>query len=210
MVASCFRKHVTSPTTMKRNKLTLGLTALLLAGALQSNAQNLVQTLRISLITYNSETGKALSINTRDVIRYFTGENVPGARLELVTPAANQPGGVGNLNAYLRVVQKSGEVLTEVTSPDQFNLFQDTAVATAKGSAVLSRAINRFSIDFAQLHAELQGFSNWKIRTSPVRGEDLSGAGSFTSAVNGIVTVDGVTQYSPARGTVTASAPHLE
>lgn len=105
-------------------------------------------------------------------------------------------GGIGNLNAYLRIV-RGGEVLMEITSPGKFNLHQDTSSTINRSHTAVSRAINRFSIDCGHLHTELQGFSTWLINTRPVRGEDASGGGLFHSAVNGILSVDGVSQYSP-------------
>jgi len=194
---------------MKLKTATAVIGVLLLIGTAQSQAQNLVQTLKVSLVGYNNETGRAFSINTADVIRYFMGTNIPGGQLQLVTPVGNPPGSTGNLNAFLRVAQR-GVPLLDVTSPTQFNLFQDTAVVVTKNATDISRAINRFSIDYGYLHAELEGFSTWKIRTTPLNGNDVSGSGSFTSTVNGTATVDGVTSFSPVRGTITASAPKPE
>jgi hypothetical protein len=169
----------------------------------QLHAQNLVQNLSVSLQGFNTQNQKLMVITTSDVIRYFIGTNVSGGQLQLVTPTGNPPGTVGNLNAFLRV-RKNGTTLVEVPSPDNFNLFQDAAVHIPPGYIGNWRAINRFSIDFAYLHAELQGYSIWTI------GNTLSGSGSFTSSVNGYVTVDGVTLFSPMHGTITASAPKLE
>jgi hypothetical protein len=181
-----------------------------IAAAVQVHAQHLVQTLSVSLVGYKTDgSGKAFVITARDVIRYFIGTNVPNGQLQLVTPTGNPPGGVGNLNAFLRVTQR-GTNLMEISSPDRFNLFQDTTSTITTSSTVLSRAINRFSIDFAYLHAELQGFSTWTIRTQPVSGHDLSGSGTFVSTINGIATVDGFTQFAPVRGTIVASAPKFE
>jgi hypothetical protein len=191
---------------MNMTKLTaVGL--LLAATAFHTPAQStLVQTLNVHLTGNDTATDKPFSITTRDWIRYFLGTNVSGAQLQLVTPIGNPPGTTGNLGAFLRIV-KGNEILMDVTSPDKFNLYQDTISMKTSGSSVTVQAINRFSIDFGYLHAELQGFSNWHIATRLVNGVDTSSSGSFTSSINGIATVDGFTQYSPVRGSISASSP---
>jgi hypothetical protein len=193
---------------MKR-QIQIGITSLLLAlgTAVQVHAQNLIQRLNVSLTGNDPATGKTFSIKTADMIRYFVGTNVPGAQLELVTPVGNPPGTTGNLNAWLRIV-KGGEIVMEVTSPDEFNLYQDTAALTTSGTSIMSHAINRFSIAFGDLpYFELQGFSTWHIAQKTVNGVDISGSGSFSSAVNGILTVGDGPQDAPVRGTITAGPP---
>jgi hypothetical protein len=156
---------------------------IVIGAAVQLHAQNLVQNLTVSLTAYNPDNGRAFVITTRDVIRNFIGTNVLGGQLQLVTPVGNAPGTTGNLNAFLRISQRN-VVLMEINTPNQFNLFQDASALTTFGTAVISRAINRFSIDFGSLHAELQGFSTWTITTRLVGGNDVSGSGSFTSTVS--------------------------
>lgn len=180
------------------------------AAAAHLNAQQLVQNLTITLTAHDPfNNAKTLTVTTRDVIRHFYGENVAGGQLQLVTPLGNTPGGVGNLNARLRIVQR-GTVLLEIPSPNNFNLFQDTTAVRTNGTIISSKAINRFSIEFGAFSAELQGFSSWTISTRLVQGNDVSGSGSFTSSVNGIIAITDVTQFAPARGTITASAPRFE
>jgi hypothetical protein len=183
---------------------------LAIGAATQLCAENLVQTLNVSLVGHRPEhNGKTFVITTRDFIRYFIGTNVPNGVLQLVTPSGNPPGSVGNLNAFLRIRQ-NGKNLMEISTPNQFNLFQDSAALTTLNGTLTSHAINRFSIDFGYLHAELQGFSTWTIATHPWNGHDRSGSGSFVSSVNGTATVDTFTLFAPVRGTITASPPKVE
>ena len=179
-------------------------------GTLEVKSANLVQAISFNLTANQGDGAKTLKITTRDVIRYFTQTNVPGARLLLVTPDGNAPGTIDNLNAFLRVA-RGNEVILDVTSPDQFNFFQDSAALHVVGTHTISRAINRFSIDSGGFKAELQGFSTWNINQKLVDGVDVSGTGAFVSSVNGVGSVDGVTTGSVTmHGTVTAGPPKPE
>jgi len=164
-------------------------------------SQSVVQNLNINLTAYNHAEAKQIKITTKDVINYFAGTNIPGGKLLLVTPSPNEPGTLGNLNAFLRVV-RNNEVIVEIPSPDNFNVYQDFAALKSSGPRTASRAIDRFSIDFNGFAAELQGFSIWTIS---------GGSGAFVANVNGAVAIDGVTDdWIPARGTVSATAPRPE
>ncbi len=176
----------------------------------QGSAQTLVQSLNINLTAYDQPTPttvKMIRITTKDAVRFFLGTNVPNAQLLLVTPQGNAAGTIGNLNAFLRITS-GNTIVTDIPSPDTFNLFQDFASIRVAGTRTTSYAINRFSIDFGGFHAELQGFSTWSIVQRTQGGVDLSGSGSFSSAVNGRGTADGVTQTDvPMQGTITAGPP---
>jgi hypothetical protein len=188
------------------------LTLLSLGSITQTYAQsNLVQTLNIRLVAYNpsqnSNNVQLVRITTKDVIQAFAGTAVPKGQLQLVTPPGNQPGTIGDLNAFLRVTS-GNNVVTTIPSPASFNLFQDGAIVKTGGNHTASHALNRFSIDFGAFHAELQGHSTWNIVSKNQQGLDLGGSGSFTSSVNGVSTWDSVTVADvPTQGTITASAP---
>ena len=180
---------------------------LLSAGLMESPGQNLVQNLTINLVAFDHVASGQVRITTRDVITYFAQTNIPGARLQLVTPGGNPPGTLGNLNAFLRVV-KGEEILFEVPSPTAFNLYQDFAAIQTVGTRTSGRTIDRFSFEFGLFQAELQGFSTWNFVERTVDGVSVSGSGAFVSTVNGAVTVDGVTDEGiPTHGTIGASAP---
>ena len=169
--------------------------ALLVFGSVAKvSAQNLVQNLSISLTAVNqTDTNilKSMRVTTKDVITYLNGGTpVHNGKLLLVTPPGNTPGEEGvDLNAFLRVTSGNGQsnIVFEVPTPDSFNLFQDFASLSAHGAVSTTYAINRFSFDFNSYHSELQGFSVWHSVEKTVNGIDLSGSGSFTSAVNAIV-----------------------
>jgi hypothetical protein len=180
---------------------------LILGTVVQCHAQNLVQSLSVSLIAYDTASNRTLSIGTQQFIRYLWGTNVPNGHLYLVTPMGNAPGSTGDLNAFLRITS-GATTLLEIPSPDQFNLFQDTAALRTSGTTISSRALNRFSIDSGSVRAELQGFSTWNISLRPVNGVDVSGTGSFQSNVNGWISIVDVTQsIVPVKGSILASSP---
>jgi hypothetical protein len=173
----------------------------------QSHAQNLVQSLSVSLTAYDTVGNRTLRIGTKELIQSFMGTNVPNGHLYLVTPMGNAPGTTGNLNAFLRITSGATTVL-EITSPDQFNLYQDAATLGTAGTTISAHALNRFSIDSGSVRAELQGISTWNISRALVNGVDLSGTGSFQSSVNGWITIYNVTQPAvPLSGTIVASRP---
>ena len=205
-----FTKIVDVFNKIMKRQIQIGIATLLLAlgVASQAGAQNLIQSLNVSLSGYDPATGKPFTITSRDLIRFFVGTNVPGGQLQLVTPVGvNAPGTTGNLGAWLRVTQQ-GQTILEVTSPDESNLYQDTVSMSGNGPNITTRAINRFSIAFGDLpYFELQGFSTWHIAQKTVNGVDISGSGSFTSSVNGILTVGDGAQYAPVRGTISAGPP---
>jgi len=180
----------------------------LLGATTTGHAQNLVQSLKVSLTAYDPADGRAIKIGTSQLITYFMGTNVPDGHLYLVTPAGNPPGTIGNLNAFLRITSGTTTVL-EITSPTQFNVYQDLAALKTKGNVISSRALNRFSIDSGYVRGELQGLSTWNIKANPVNGVDLSGTGSFVSNVNGWLTLFNVTETSlPVSGHIIASRPN--
>jgi hypothetical protein len=172
-----------------------------------SHAQNLVQTLNVNLTAYDTVSNRTIKIATKDLIQYFVGTNVPGGLLLLVTPIGNAPGTTGDLNAFLRITSGTTTVL-EITSPTEFNLFQDSAALKTNVTTISSHALNRFSIDSGSVRAELQGISTWSISRALVNGADLSGTGSFQSSVNGWISIYNVTQPGvPISGTIVASRP---
>jgi hypothetical protein len=180
------------------------------AGLLQGQAQNLVQPLTVNLTAYDSADGHAIRIGTAQFIRYLTGSDVTKGRLVLVTPPGNTPGTIGALGSFLRITSGNTTVL-EIPSPGEFNLYQDYAALTTRGSRTSGKALNRFSIDSGSVRGELQGFSTWTIRTEPVRGTDVSGTGTFASKVNGWLEITDVTQGTAVvTGTIAAGAPRAE
>ncbi len=194
---------------MKRiTKMVAILTFVAGGSAVTSHGQsNLVQTLNVRLTAYNQSgpnTVQAVRITTKDVIKAFAGADVTKGQLLLVTPTGNPPGTTGDLNAFLRVTSGSA-IVTNVPTPDSFNLFQDAAIIQSHGNHTVSHSLNRFSIDFGAFHAELQGYSTWNIVSKTQEGLDLGGSGSFVSNVDGVSTWDQVTVSSvPTQGTITA------
>ena len=186
-------------------KIAIASALLALGIVANSSAQNLVQSLNVNLIAYDTGRSRTVVIGTQQLIRYLVGTNVPGGRLYLVTRGGNAPGTLDNLNAFLRI-KRGSTTIYEVTSPDHFNLYQDTAALRSGGR--ISLAINRFSIDSGSVRAELQGFSTWAISHRIVNGVDLSGAGSFRSSVNGWIGIFDVTQpIVPVHGVIIAGSP---
>src|SRR5436190_2901948 len=103
---------------MKQTQKSVIASALLILGLVaNSSAQNLVQSLNVNLVAYDTGSGRTIRIGTPQLIRYFLGSNVFGARLLLVTPSGNAPGTVGNLGAFLRI-KKGSSTLYEISSPD--------------------------------------------------------------------------------------------
>lgn len=180
---------------------------LMLGTLLPSHAQHLVQSLNVSLTAYDTVGNRTIRIGTKELIRYLAGTNVPNGHLYLVTPVGNAAGTLGNLNASLRITSGTTTVL-EITSPNEFNVYQDYAALRTNGAAISSRALNRFSIDSGSVRAELQGLSTWKIPRGLINGADASGTGSFQSAVNGWIAIYNVTQsVDPIKGTIVAGSP---
>jgi hypothetical protein len=183
-----------------------------MSAALSGNAQTvLVQPLSVSLIAYDqaSETSVlAIRVTTKDFIRFLTGTTVPSAQLWLVTPTDGPgPTTLDNRNAFLRITSGRA-VFAEVPSPDSFNIFQDFAAATIRGSSISVHGTDRFSIDFGGFHAELQGATTWSASHRLVSGVDTSASGSFRSTVNGNGTIDGVTPGNvPMSGTISGGSP---
>ena len=184
----------------------------ILGTALQSHAQNLIQSLYVNLTAYDTVSNRTIRIGTAAMIRYFAGTNVHNGHLYLVTPTGNPPGSIGDLNAFLRItsgaITSGGTTVLEIPSPAEFNLFQDTAALRTNRLIISTHALNRFSIDSGSVRAELQGFSTWSISQSPFKGEDVSGTGSFVSNVNGWIGIFNVTQpMVPVKGFIIASRP---
>jgi len=195
---------------MKTIKIAV-VSVLLMVGTLANSvAQNLVQSLTVSLTAQDPDRNRTVIITTATLIKYLVGSSVPNGRLYLVTPAGNSPGQTDNLHAFLRVKSGSRTIL-EVPSPDQFNLYQDVASLRNFGSTiVLSRAINRFSLDNGTIRWELQGIADWIIFKRTSHGVDMSGAGSFTSHVNGWLQIQNVIGMAPVSGLIIAGAPSPE
>jgi hypothetical protein len=171
---------------------------LLVLGAIKQGSAQTIQPLSVSLTAYNpsGSTVQRVRITTKDVIRSFASTNVPRGQLVLVVPAGGADTN-GNLNAFIRIMSGT-TVVQEVPSPASFNIFQDSAAVDTRGTRTTIYALNRFSIDFGTLHAELQGFSTWTASRAS------QGLGSFHSTVNGAGTVDDVTGTGvPMSGTIT-------
>jgi len=180
---------------------------LILGTVVQGHAQNLIQTLSVNLTAYDTVSNRTVRIGTSQLIGYFAGTNVLNGHLYLVTPMGNVPGLVGNLNGFLRITSGTTTVL-EIPSPDQFNIYQDSAALRVSGTTVSSHALNRFSIDSGSVRAELQGISTWSISRALVNGVDVSGSGSFQSVVNGWISIYNATQdVVPVSGSIVASRP---
>lgn len=130
----------------------------ILGTAVQSHAQNLVQSLNVSLTAYDTVRNRTIRIGTKQLIQYFMGTNVPNGHPYLVTPLGNAPGTTDNLNAFLRITSGATTVL-EITSPTEFNVYQDTAALRNNDTTISIHALNRFSIDSGSVRAELQGIS---------------------------------------------------
>jgi hypothetical protein len=175
-----------------------------------SVAQSLVQPLNVSLTAYDARGHRTVKIGTKDLIRYFAGTDVPDARLFLVTPVGNTPGTTGNLNAFLRIKSGAATVL-DITSPNEFNFYQDVATLKTNGVHISAHAINRFSIDNGGVRAELQGISTWSVLRRLLHGDDTGGAGSFHSSVNGWLWIYNVTESMvPIRGSIVGGRPLLD
>ncbi len=194
----------------KQIKITIASALLVLLTGASSPAQNLVQSLGVSLTGYDTVSNRTVKIGTRELIQYLAGTNVANAHLYLVTPGGNPPGAIGNLNAFLRITSGTNTVL-EITSPGQFNLYQDFAALKTNGLTTSSRALNRFSFDSGSVRAELQGLSSWHISQKPVNGADVSGAGVFQSSVNGWIQIYNVNESAmPVGGVIVAGSPKPE
>jgi hypothetical protein len=195
--------------TVKRTlRIVCGWAWLILGAAAQSNAQNLIQPLTVNLVVYDTVGGRIINIGTPQFIRYLMGTNVPNGNLYLVTPSGNSPGQTGALGAFLRITSGSTTIY-RIPSVAQFNLYQDVSVLTPSGNMIYAfAAINRFSFDTGAVRAELQGISTWTFWTSKVNGVPLSGAGRFTSHVNGWMNIYNVTHSdAPVSGTIFAGRP---
>jgi len=182
--------------------------ALIIMGVVASGcAQNLVQSLSVNLTIHDPDRNRTITVTTSSLIRYLVGSSVPNGRLYLVTPVGNTPGQTGDLNAFLRITS-GGRTILEVTSPDQFNLYQDTAaLRNFNSTTLLSFALNRFSIDSGSVRWELQGLGGWIIYKKTVHGVDISGSGMFTAHVNGWIQIQGVVGMAPVTGTIIATIP---
>jgi len=194
-----------------KNKIaiTVAVVSFILGTALPGYAQEIVQSLSVNLTIYDAAGRGTIIIGTEQMIRHFTGTNVPNGHLLLVTPPGNPPGAIGNLNAFLRITRGSETVL-EIHSPDQFNLFQDVAPLPASGTPRSIRAVNRFSIDSGSVRAELQGLGIWSVPRAPVHDVDVSGTGSFQCSVNGWISIFNVTEsLAPVRGSIIAGQPRV-
>ena len=173
----------------------------------QGHAQNLIQPLNVRLTAYNTVDNRIIKIGTRELIHHLVGTNVLNGHLYLVTPMGNAPGTTGGLSAFLRITSGATTVL-EITSPTQFNVYQDVAALRTNGLTIVTHALNRFSIDSGSVRGELQGISTWNISQRPVKGVDVSGTGSFQSSVNGWIAIYNVTQEGvPVSGVIVAGRP---
>ena len=194
---------------IKKITIAVAIVSFLLGTALQGHAQEIVQSLNVNLTIYDAGGRGTIHIGTKELIRHFTGTNVPHGHLFLVTPAGNAPGATGNLNAFLRI-KRGSETVLEITSPTQFNVYQDVAPLPPSGTPRFIRAVNRFSIDSGSVRAELQGLGLWSVPHRTVNGVNVSGTGAFQSSVNGWISIFNVTQsVAPVRGVITAGQPHV-
>jgi len=191
-------------------QIAVAISLMLIVSVANSQAQNLVQSLSVSLTAYDTVGNRTIRIGTQQLIRYFVGTNVPNGHLYLVTPSGNTPGAIGNLNAFLRITSGSATIY-EIPSPDQFNVYQDFAVLRTSGLTISSHALNRFSIDSGSVRAELQGLSNWNISQRTVSGLNMGGAGSIYAKVNGWISIYNVTDSAvPVGGLIVAGRPRPE
>ena len=207
--SSCMKTHPSTAVFRMKRKISIAVGSVLfiLGTVVQSQAQNLVQSLNVRLTAYDTVGNQTIRIGTKELIQYFVGTNVPNGHLYLVTPMGNVPGTTGDLNAFLRITSGATTVL-EISRPDQFNLFQDSAALKTSGMKISSHALNRFSINSGSVRAELQGISTWNISQGLVNGVDVSGSGSFQSNVNGWISIYNVTQpVVPVSGSIVASSP---
>jgi hypothetical protein len=193
---------------MKRKPGIVVASALFILGIVaQGHAQNLIQPLNVRLTGYNTVNNRTIKIGTRELIQHLAGTNVLNGHLYLVTPMGNAPGTTGGLGAFLRITSGTTTVL-EITSPNQFNVYQDIAALRTNGLTISTHALNRFSIDSGSVRGELQGISTWNISQRPVKGVDVSGTGSFQSSVNGWIAIYNVTQEAvPVSGIIVAGRP---
>jgi len=201
--------------------MTIG-AALVLAAAGEVRAQNVAQTLNVNLTAYSPGSGTTanrIKINSKNLITFLggggstNGSSSRSQQLQLVHVTGGGADTNGNIGAFLRVVNGSGKnnnnstngnnnIVFEVPTPDNFNLFQDLATTDSRGNRTITFATDRFSLAFGTIAWELQGFTTW---TSASASDPF---GSFHSTVNGFVSIDGVTQGSvPVSGTITGSAP---
>ncbi len=214
---------------MKIMKVAAASASLILAAVLQCSGQNATQPLSFTLTAFDQPTPttiRQVRFTTKDIIRYFIGTNVNGGQLLLVTPiSSGAETNTGNMNSFLRIT-KGNQTLMEVPSPDSFNFFQDAVSVQSSRNKLSAVAINRFSIDFEEFHAELQGFTSWNGGTSTLVGNfapfspfmpvnaaspaNSLGIAAFSSTLNGEGTIDGVTQHGvPMQGSVTAGSPKV-
>ncbi len=197
---------------------TLFVSVAVVAGTVASTeGQNAVQPLSVSLTAFSQSsptTTTRIRITNKDLIRYFTGTNITGAQLFLVTPVASQAASsLGNLNAFLRIT-KGNTTLLEVQTPDSFNFYQDGVSIGVRGNQITSSlGTVRYSVAFAGFQAELQAFNTWTIPMASRLGRTTStiptlGTTSFSGAVSGTGTIEGVTgPVTPMQGTVTGGVP---
>ena len=179
----------------------------ILATVVQSHAQNLVQPLSVNLVAFDTVGNQTIRIGTQQFIRYLWGTNVPNGHLYLVTPAPNAPGTTDALGAFLRITSGT-TTLYEIPSGTEFNLYQDVAVLRTNRDIIYTHALNRFSFDTGYVRAELQGISTWTIWLAPFKGVDVSGAGAFTSQVNGWADIyNGTHSIAPISGTIIGLRP---
>jgi hypothetical protein len=200
---------------MRINRALLISASLLVGAAMQSSGQNAAQALTISLTVYDQSTPqsvKPIRITSKDLIRLFAGTNVARGQLFLITPLASGAlTNTGNLNAFLRVTQGASptNTIVEAQTPDSFNFFQDAIVTTTHNTSITSIGIDRFSIAYGDLQAELQGSSAWNYHQRFARGTPPTGISAFTmNAVSGTGTIVNVTQnWVPIQGTIAAGTP---
>ena len=127
-------------------------------GFVANSKAQVQQSISFSLTLYDqTDSGvRAVRVGTRDVIANLVGTNVPGGRLLLVMPPDPSPDGSGNIGAFLRVMDSSGNIIVETTS-DSFNIYQTFFSQT--GTRIIGW--NQFSLSFGGLSAELYGTATW-------------------------------------------------
>jgi hypothetical protein len=188
-----------------------------------------IQNLTINLTVYNQATATRVSrirLTNKDFVRLVTGSNLAGANLFFVMPVDS--GGltnVGNLGAFVRVTTRRPGTIFDVTTPDQFNFFQDAVATDFGANNTTAFGINRFSIAVPTFAAELQGgntITTQNTRSIFTRGNRLAirnrptpvtvpAFGSFSTTVNGTGTIPDVTTAGvPIIGTMSAGFPSVQ
>src|ERR1041385_6183971 len=194
------RKTLLRMSIMKRviKTMAMGLAGFL--GAVAIGQAQVQQSISISLTLYDQTDTSIVTrrVTTQTVIENLAGTNVPGGHLWLVMPSDASPGGAGNIGAFLRVTDRSGNIIVDTTN-DTFNIYETFLSQTT--SRIV--AFNQFSLAFGGLGAELYGTGTW---SRSARGP--GGQGSFHASVSGHCGLGGITNGEvPCSGSISGGAP---